>query len=95
MEGGVMEEGTGKAIPLRRPRSGARVVPARRPRSWSLGVGAVRTALEPPRQVWLAGLGSGALAWRGARAAWQRLVAEGTEVEGALRRVLGRPTPTA
>jgi hypothetical protein len=79
-----MDDGTGKAIPLRRSRA-ARVVGVRTGRWTERVAAAVSAVLEPPRQVWLAGLGGGALAWRGARAGWSRLVTEGGEVERWLR----------
>jgi len=86
--GGVMNEGTSKAIPLRRARTRALTV---RSRTWtdSLSAG-VRRALEPPRQVWLASLGGPALLARGLRDAWARLVAEGAAVEASLGQVLRR-----
>jgi hypothetical protein len=64
-----------------------------RPRGWTESVtSGIRRAFEPPRQLWLASLGSTALAWRGLRDGWSRLVTEGTEAEGWLRRSLGRGT---
>ena len=87
--GDVMDEGTSKAIPLRRSRGAARAVTLR-PRGWTDGLTAgIRRALEPPRQLWLASLGGTALTIRGARAAWSHVVAEGAAVEGWLRRSLG------
>ena len=87
-----MEEGTSKAIPLRQPRRGTRAVTVRRRRGWNESLSAgVRRVLEPPRQCWLAGLGSAAFAVRVARAAWSHLVAEGAVAEAQLRRAL-RPT---
>lgn len=84
-----MEEGTSKAIPLRRSRAGTRAVVVRTQR-WSEGITAsVRYALAPPRQIWLASLGGTTLTLRGARAVWSRLVAEGTQAERWLRRSLG------
>ena len=86
--GGVMDEGTNKAIPLRRSRTRALTV---RSRSWSENLTAgVRRALEPPRQVWLASLGGPALVVRGIRNAWARLVAEGAEVEASVGQLLRR-----
>ena len=80
-----MEEGTSKAIPLRRSRG------ARAPQTagrWSEGITArLRAAIAPPRQVWLAGLGGVALAVRGARGAWAQLVSEGVTAEEWLRRL--------
>jgi hypothetical protein len=79
-----MEEGTSKAIPLRRSRNGTRAV-AIQGRRWTepLTTG-VRFVLEPPRQVWLATLGGTALTLRTARDAWARIVAEGTAIEHSL-----------
>jgi hypothetical protein len=95
--GDVMEEGIGRAIPLRRTRGNGRavVVP---PTSWSerLGAGARRVAASP-RQLWLAGLGSLGLLARGARTAWVHAVSEGATVEGWLRSLAGSDsagTPT-
>jgi len=92
-----MEEGTSKAIPLRR----SRAVAVRQQR-WVDRIAPIaagmRAALAPPRQLWLASLGGSALTLRGARSAWLRLVAEGTAVEGWLRGSLGRgggQTPAA
>jgi hypothetical protein len=80
-----MEEGTNKAIPLRRSRAGTRAV-AVTGRRWIEPITvSVRAALEPPRQVWLATLGSAAITLRTARNAWERLVAEGAEIESWLR----------
>ena len=84
-----MDEGTNKAIPLRRSRGTTRTV-ALRSRAWSDGLTAgVRRVLEPPRQLWLASLGGTALTIRGARSAWSQAVSEGAVVEGWLRRSLG------
>jgi hypothetical protein len=80
-----MEEGTSKAIPLRRSRNGTRTI-VRSERRWSDALAdGVRRVTAPPRQVWLATLGSTALAVRGARAAWDRLVEEGASAESWLR----------
>ena len=84
--GDVMEEGTNKAIPLRRSRTRALTV---RPRRWSATLTAgVRRAFEPPRQVWLASLGAPALVVRSLQDTWGRLVAEGIKVEATLSQVL-------
>jgi hypothetical protein len=87
-----MEEGTtSKAIPLRRSRNGTRTVPARSSRRWTDTVtGGVRAVLSPPRQLWLAGLGTTALALRGTRGAWTRLVAEGATAESWLVGLVAR-----
>jgi hypothetical protein len=80
-----MEEGTSKAIPLRRSRNGTRTI-VRSERRWSDALAdGVRRVTAPPRQVWLATLGSTALAVRGARAAWDLLVEEGASAESWLR----------
>jgi hypothetical protein len=84
-----MEEGTSKAIPLRRSRNGARVVTTRPLRLTERLTAGAQRALEPPRQAWLAGLGGLAVTVRGARTAWSHLVSEGTVVESWLRRALG------
>jgi len=86
-----MEEGMSKAIPLRRSRNGTRAVAQRNERRWSDALtDGIRRATAPPRQVWLAGLGTTALAVRSVRAAWDRLVEEGASAEGWLRQRLGR-----
>jgi len=86
-----MEEGTSKAIPLRRSRNGTRSVAHRPERRWSDALAdGMRRVTSPPRQLWLASLGSTSFAVRGARAAWDRLVEEGTTAEGWLRHRLGR-----
>jgi hypothetical protein len=82
----VMDEGSGKAIPLRRSRTAARPVVVRPP----VGEALSTRVLAAPRQVWLAALGSAGFTLRGARTTWDRLVSEGEAVEGRLRRTLGR-----
>jgi hypothetical protein len=85
-----MDEGSSKAIPLRRSRSGSRAV-AVSGRRWLQPITAsVRLAFEPPRQVWLATLGGTAVVLRTARTTWERLVAEGTEIESWLRDLRSR-----
>ena len=85
-----MEEGTSKAIPIRRSRARARALTVRN-RRWSVGITAgVRFVLAPSRQLWLASLGGTALALRGVRTVWSLMVAEGEEVEGSLRRTIAR-----
>ena len=86
-----MDEGTSKAIPIRRSRA-ARVV-AVRPQAWTSSLSApVRAVVEPPRQMWLAALGGTVLAIRGARTAWALMISEGALVEAQLLRALGRGT---
>ena len=84
-----MEEGTSKAIPLRRSRGGMRTSTARPLRLTERLSAGVWRVLSPPRQMWLASLGSAALTARGARTLWSHLVAEGAAAEGWLRRMLG------
>ena len=85
-----MEEGTNKAIPIRR-RNGTRSVEVVTPRSWSETLGAgMWSVLGQPRQLWLASLGGVALTFRGLRTGWSRLISAGETVEGLLRGVLGR-----
>lgn len=85
-----MDEGTSKAIPIRRSRNGARAV-AVRPQPWAPSLSAsVRAVVEPPRQVWLAGLGGTVLAIRGVQTIWSLMVAEGALVEARLLEALGR-----
>jgi hypothetical protein len=84
-----MEEGTSKAIPLRRSRGGVRALTARPLRLTERLTAGVRRALSPPRQIWLASLGSAALTVRGARSVWSHLIAEGAAVETWLLRTLG------
>lgn len=86
----MMEEGTGKAIPLRRSRTGARPLVVQQRGLTGSVVAAARGVFEPPRQMWLATLGSAGLTARGVRSAWARLVAEGEAVEGWLRRAVRR-----
>ena len=87
-----MEEGTSKAIPLRR-RGGARSVEiVTPPRSSEMLTAGVWSALAQPRQLWLASLGGVALTVRGLRSGWTRLIAAGESVEGLLRSVVGRGT---
>src|SRR2546426_12155279 len=73
----VMEEGTSKAIPLRRSRGGVRALTARPLRLTERLTAGGRRALSPPPQVWLASLGSAALTLRGARTAWSHPLARG------------------
>ena len=86
-----MDEGMSKAIPLRRSRSGVRALAARPLRLTERFTAGVRRVLLPPRQIWLASLGSAVLTMRGAQTAWSHLVAEGLAAEGWLRRTLGGP----
>jgi hypothetical protein len=89
--GDVMEEGTRKAIPLRRTRGAGRGTAAPETRRWVDGLSAgLGVLLAPPRQVWLAGLGTTALAVRGVRFGWAQLLAEGTSAESWLRERLRR-----
>ena len=90
-----MEEGTSKAIPLRRSRATSRTA-TRTDWRWteSLGNGA-QLLLAPPRQVWLAGLGVGVLAVQAIRTTWIRAVAEGAAVEDWIRSSLVRSAPDA
>jgi hypothetical protein len=85
----VMDEGTSKAIPLRRSRAATRTVTARPFGLTERLTFGVRQAMSPPHQLWLATLGSAALTVRGVRIAWSHLVSEGAAVEGWLRRTLG------
>ena len=82
----VMDEGSGKAIPLRRSRTATRPVVVRA----QAGDALTTRVLAAPRQVWLATLGGAGLTLRGARTAWDRLVSEGETVESVLRRALSR-----
>jgi hypothetical protein len=80
-----MEEGRGKAIPLRRSRSNGATRPDPTPPGWRATLGSnVRWAIQPPRLVLLAGLGGTMLTLRAAASAWSRLVAEGKVVERTL-----------
>jgi hypothetical protein len=82
-----MEEGTSnKAIPLRRSRATARPVVVKS--SDGFVIATARRVLAPPRQLWLATLGSAGIGVQNTRAAWARLIAEGEAVEGRLRRLL-------
>ena len=92
---GVMEEWISKAIPIRRSRAATR---------WSASdpgllsttlTSGARVLLTPPREIWLASLGGASLTIQLVRTAWARMVAEGTQAEGALRRVLGRSSAGA
>jgi hypothetical protein len=85
-----MEEGMSKAIPLRRSRNGSRAVATRSEGGWVEGLGSgAQLVLAPPRQLWLAGLGASALAWRTIQGTWTRAVTEGAAVEDWMRRALG------
>jgi hypothetical protein len=84
-----MDEGTSKAIPLRRSRGGVRAATAQPLRLTERLTAGVRRALSRPRQVWLASLGSAALTVRTARTVWSHLVAEGAAAEDWLRHTLG------
>ena len=88
--GDAMEEGTSKAIPLRRSRATTRALTVR-PGRWVEGLRTgVRQVIEPPRQVWLASLGGTAVTVRGVRELWSLLVSEGAAAESALLRVFRR-----
>jgi len=86
---GMMEEWISRAIPIRRSSTATRV-PASEPSgvSTTLSSGA-RVLLAPPREIWLASLGSASLTLRLMRTAWAHMVAEGARAEVTLRRVLG------
>lgn len=85
-----MEEGTSKAIPLRRSRAHTRAVTVSGRRWLQPITTSVRAAFEPPHQIWLATLGTAALGIRMAWSTWERLVAEGAEVESWLRELGSR-----
>ena len=89
-----MDEWISKAIPLRRARGRSRATA-----SHAAGIRAgvargVSTLLTPPRELWLASLGSASIAVRFVRDTWSHMVAEGMQAESALRRAFGRG-PTA
>ena len=91
-----MEDTTSKAIPLKRARGIPPRVVVEWPSRWVEPVrGVVHVVMVAPRQGWLAALGAGALAIRGARSAWDRLVAEGAAVEGSFRARPARPPELA
>src|SRR2546426_6190995 len=85
----VMEEGTSKAIPIRRSRGGVSALTARPLRLTERLTAGVRRALSPPHQIWLASLGSAALTVRGARPLGSHLLTEGAAAQDWLRRTLG------
>ena len=81
-----MSERRAKAIPMRRARNGSAPAPGgglstlRR----RLGEG-LDAATAPPRQMWLALLGSTTLTLRVTRDLWSRLITEGESAERWLR----------
>jgi len=85
-----MEEWISKAIPIRRSRAATRSSASDAGLlSTTLASGA-RVFLTPPREIWLASLGGASLTIHLVRAAWARMVAEGTQAEEVLRRIVGR-----
>ncbi|TMA49742.1 MAG: hypothetical protein E6J81_02660 [Deltaproteobacteria bacterium] len=87
---GVMEEWISKAIPIRRSRAATPLSASDAGLLSTTLTSGARALLTPPREIWLASLGSASLTIQLVRTAWVRVVAEGTQAEGALRRVLGR-----
>ncbi len=80
-----MEDGTSRAIPLKRARTTTSRAPVPAPpRRWQDYV-TTDTAWSASRQLWLATLGLGALAFRATTATWTVLVDEGARAERALR----------
>ena len=85
----MMDEWISRATPIRRP-GAATSVPASEPGGLSTTFSAgARVLLTPPREIWLASLGSASLTLRLVRTTWAHMVAEGTRAEVTLRRALG------
>ena len=87
---GVMEEWISKAIPIRRSRAATPLSTSDAGLLSTTLTSGARALLTPPREIWLASLGSASLTIQLVRTAWARMVAEGTQAEGVLRRVVGR-----
>jgi len=77
-----MNESRTKAIPLRRTRAAGGLTVSARLTEWRDRVGqGAQLLAAPPRQVWLAALGSVAFTARTTQALWVRAVTEGESVE--------------
>ncbi len=93
-----MDEGTSKAIPLRRSRGNGngramavRTASEQTGPGWTARIASgARRAFDPPRQLWLAGLGGTTLTVRAAIELWALLVSEGAATEAWVRGTLGR-----
>jgi len=85
----MMDEWISRATPTRRTNAATHAL-APEAQRWSTtlfsGAGVL---LTPPREIWLASLGSASLTLRVVRTAWAHMVAEGARAEVTLRRVLG------
>ncbi len=92
---GVMDEWISKAIPIRRSRAATRRSASDAGLLSTTLTSGARVLLTPPREIWLASRGGASLTIQLVRTAWARMVAEGTQAEGALRRVLGRSSAGA
>jgi len=81
-----MNDGRTKTVPIRRARATGRFEVGTRLGQWraQIGQGAQRLT-APPRQLWLAALGSVALTVRVTQALWARVVSEGESAERWLR----------
>ncbi len=81
-----MNDGRTKTIPLRRARANGRLEVGARFGQWRDRIGhGAQTLTAPPRQLWLATLGSVALTVRATQALWSRIVSEGESAERWLR----------
>ena len=85
-----MEEWISKAIPIRRSRAATPLSTSDAGLLSTTLTSGARALLTPPREIWLASLGGASLTIQLVRTAWARMVAEGTQAEGVLRRVVGR-----
>ena len=85
-----MEEWISKAIPIRRSRAATPLSASDAGLLSTTLTSGARALLTPPREIWLASLGGASLTIQLVRTAWARMVAEGTQAEGVLRRVVGR-----
>ena len=85
----MMDEWISRATPIRRSGAATRAPVSEGSRlSTTLSSGA-RVLLTPPREIWLASLGSASLTLRLMRTTWAHMVAEGARAEVTLRRALG------
>ena len=84
-----MEEWISKAIPIRRSRAATPLSASDAGLLSTTLTSGARALLTPPREIWLASLGSASLALRLVRTTWAHMVAEGTRAEVTLRRALG------
>ena len=84
-----MDEWISKATPIRRSSAATRAPASGAGLLSTTFSSSARVLLAPPREIWLASLGSASLTLRLVRSTWAHMVAEGARAESRLRRALG------